>query len=79
MEFYLACLKTAFSPVVLLYAIGGVALGVTVGAIPGIGGTSTIALCLPMIPKMHPLGALGLLIGIYKGGTIGGANSAITF
>ena len=79
MEFYLACLKTAFSPVVLLYAIGGVALGVTVGAIPGIGGTSTIALCLPMIPKMHPLGALGFLIGIYKGSTFGGAISAITF
>ena len=79
MEFYLDCLRTAFSPIVLLYAIGGVALGVTVGAIPGIGGTTAIALSLPLIPKMDPAGALGFLIGIYKGSMFGGSISAITF
>ena len=62
----------AFQPIVILYALVGVTLGVTVGAIPGLSGDMAIAILLPLVYKVEPTLSLGLLIGIYKGSKLGG-------
>lgn len=72
-------LQGAFSLPVLLYTTVGVFLGITVGAIPGLSGDMAIALLLPLIYKVSPTSALGMLMGIYKGSMFGGSISAISF
>ncbi len=69
----------AFSLPVLTYTTVGVALGVTVGAIPGLSGDMAIALLLPVVFKLSPVASLGMLMGIYKGSMFGGSISAISF
>lgn len=79
MDFLFSVLQEAFVPEVIVFAMFGVFLGVTVGAIPGLTGDMTIALLLPFVYKLDPVPALGMLIGIYKGSMFGGAISAISF
>ena len=71
--------SSAFAPMTMLYALLGVVLGVTVGAIPGLTGDMAIAILLPFVYKVDPSMSLGLLIGIYKGSMFGGSISAISF
>ena len=63
----------------LLYTVLGVIVGVSFGAIPGLSGFLAIALVLPFTYFMHPVAAMALLLGIYKGGMFGGSISAVTF
>lgn len=79
MDFMFSVLQGAFVPEVIIFAMFGVFLGVTVGAIPGLSGDMAIALLLPFVFKLDPVPALGMLIGIYKGSMFGGAISAISF
>ena len=65
----------AFGP--LSAAIAGVAVGIFVGALPGLTGAMAIALLAPITFDMEPITAIAFLIGIYKGGTFGGSISAI--
>src|SRR3546814_20054610 len=51
-------------PVRLMYLVLGVAIGLTGGFLPGIGGTAGMALLLPLLFGMDPYGALALMIGI---------------
>lgn len=77
MEMILAGLMDALSPVSLFYVFIGVAVGVTIGAIPGINGPMAIALFIPLTYYMSPLAAIGFLVGLNKGAFFGGAISAI--
>ena len=61
----------------ILAIIVGMSAGITVGAIPGLGATMTIALLLPFTFSMKPVAAICMLLGIYKGSTYGGSISAI--
>ena len=76
---FLSILQAAFSPQVLLYAAIGVLIGVTAGAIPGISGTTVIALTIPFAYTMPGACALAFFIGCYKGSMFGGSISAISF
>ena len=61
-----------------LLAIGaGVAVGIFMGAIPGLHAAMAIALLSPITFGMQPITAIAFLTGIYKGGTYGGSISAI--
>ncbi|HAD58442.1 MAG TPA: hypothetical protein DCG12_04295 [Planctomycetaceae bacterium] len=64
------------SPLGLLLVVGGTALGIFVGAIPGLTGTMLIALTLPLTYGADPLLAMTLLISIYVGAISGGLISA---
>lgn len=75
----LAALQGAFSPLVMLYAFVGVVIGVTAGAVPGISGTTVIALTIPFSFTMPSSCALAFFIGCYKGSMFGGSISAISF
>ncbi|TBR41976.1 Tricarboxylate transporter family protein [Marinomonas agarivorans] len=67
----------AFTLTTLLYVMLGVVIGQFVGAIPGIGPVMAMAIAIPFSFVMSPLSAIGLLIGINKGGLVGGAIPAV--
>ncbi len=73
----LAGLGDAFTPLNLCFVLGGVVLGQFVGAMPGIGPVMTIAIAIPFTFALDPLPAIGFLVGVNKGGLIGGAIPAI--
>lgn len=62
---------------VLIIMLIGVPIGITLGAIPGIGGMVGVGVLLPLTFGMNPVPAIVLLISIYKGAILGGAFSAI--
>jgi len=77
MEMIIAGLLDSISPASLIFLFGGVAVGVLVGAIPGINGPMAIALFIPVTYYMTPLTAIGFLVGLNKGAFFGGAVSAV--
>ncbi|MCF0237651.1 MAG: tripartite tricarboxylate transporter permease [Sphaerochaetaceae bacterium] len=68
---------TALNPINILACVIGGALGIFVGAMPGIGSVSGCSLLLPITYKMNPTAAIIMLAGIYYGNMYGGAYSAI--
>ena len=73
----LAGLGDAFGWVNLCFVLLGVVVGQFVGAVPGIGPVMTMAIVIPFTFVMDPLPAISLLVGIGKGGLVGGAIPAI--
>lgn len=71
----------AFAAALTLYNLiaitGGVALGIIIGAIPGLGSVTALAVLIPLTYYMQPLAAIAFLVGVNKGGTSGGAIPAI--
>jgi len=55
----------------------GVAMGIIIGALPGLGPVAVIAIALPFTYLMNPLEAMMLLLGIYIGGIYGGSITGI--
>lgn len=74
-------LIVGFGHVLNLYTLTWVALGVTLGyvlgAIPGLGKATGVAVAIPLTFYLQPVAAISFLIGIAKGSTAGGAVSAI--
>jgi putative tricarboxylic transport membrane protein len=48
----------------LLYLVGGVFLGLTLGILPGLGGSAGLAILLPFVYGMDPGHALAMMIGL---------------
>jgi putative tricarboxylic transport membrane protein len=67
----------AFTPINLLFVVCGVMLGQFVGAMPGIGPVMAMAIAIPFTFVIDPLPAIAFLVGINKGGLVGGAVPAI--
>lgn len=71
----------AFQEVVItdaiVYLILGVALGVTFGIIPGLGGTTALALLIPFTYNMEPFDAMMLAGGVMGATSFGGSITAI--
>lgn len=61
----------------MMFLFIGTALGIVVGAIPGLTASMLIALTLPLTFHMDPVSAVTLLIGEYVGGISGGLIMAI--
>src|SRR5690554_765036 len=55
----------------------GLALGIIVGAIPGLTSDLGIILCIPLTYTLQPTVAILVLLAIYVGGTYGGSITAI--
>jgi putative tricarboxylic transport membrane protein len=60
-----------------LFVLAGVLVGQFVGAMPGIGPVMAMAIAIPFTFVLNPLPAIGFLVGVNKGGLIGGAIPAI--
>jgi putative tricarboxylic transport membrane protein len=74
-----------FDPLPMAMVFGGLMLGIVVGATPGLNGPFAMALSLPVLISIFGvsdealLPILAFLIGLMKGGTVGGAVPAILF
>ena len=73
----LAGLSDAVTLVNILYIIAGVTIGQIVGAIPGLSILMALAIAIPLTYSLDTLTAVAFLIGVNKGGTVGGAIPAI--
>ncbi len=70
-------LIAAVTPVNLLIVLFGTLIGVIIGALPGLGATTGIALLIPISYGMETSTALLLTAGIYMGAVYGGSITAI--
>jgi putative tricarboxylic transport membrane protein len=67
----------ALSPENLAFALIGAFLGTLLGAMPGIGPSTALALLLPVTFGMNPSTALVMLVAVYSGVMFGGRIPAI--
>ena len=73
----IAAAPTLLDPAVIIAMIAGTAIGIAVGALPGLSATMGIAVLIPLTFAMSPLVALGMIAGIYNGAMYGGSIPAI--
>ena len=69
--------EAAFTMTNLLFIAAGITLGIVIGAIPGLGSVTALAVLVPVTFYMSPVPAIAFLVGVNKGGTSGGAIPAI--
>jgi len=69
----------ALSPYNLIIGSVGVFLGIIIGILPGLGGTSGVAILLPLTFVMSPTSAIIFLTSIYWGALFGGVITSILF
>lgn len=65
------------SPGTLIFLLGGVVIGLVFGVIPGLGGTTALALLLPLTFGMQVINAFAMAGGIMGAVAMGGSVSAI--
>jgi putative tricarboxylic transport membrane protein len=73
----LDAIGSAAQPASLLAITIGTAIGIVIGALPGLTATMGMALLAPFTFFMPPTVGIPFLIGLYKGGTFGGSLSAV--
>lgn len=61
----------------MIYLLGGVVLGLLFGVIPGLGGTTALALLIPVTYSLEPLEAMYLAGGVMGATSFGGSITAI--
>ncbi|MFQ5468460.1 MAG: tripartite tricarboxylate transporter permease, partial [Kiloniellaceae bacterium] len=67
----------AFQPLNLVVVIFGCAVGLFIGAMPGLGSVNGVAILLPMTFLVPPTSAIIFLAALYYGAMYGGAISSI--
>ncbi len=77
MDALLSAVMYVFAPQHFLFLVLGTAMGILVGAIPGLSGSTGIILMLPFFPAMQPAEALLVMSGIFCGSMFGGSISSI--
>lgn len=77
MEHLIVGFQDVLNPVTIFWIATGVTIGYVLGALPGLGKATGVAVCIPLTLYLSPVAALGMLIGIAKGSAAGSAVSAI--
>lgn len=77
MDQFLAGLSILLDPTILAVILSGTVIGVIVGALPGLSGSTTTALLLPLTIGMGPTASIAFLGAIYCGANFGGSITAI--
>ena len=67
----------ALTPFNVLLAVAGVIMGTLIGALPGVGPASGVALLLPLTFGMSPTSGIILLAAIYAGSMYGGTITSV--
>ena len=65
------------SPVALLAVLLGTAIGIIIGALPGLGSVLAITMALPLTFVLAKEASISLILGLYCGSVYGGSISAI--
>ncbi len=68
---------TAGTPINLLWAFLGCALGTAIGVLPGLGPAVTVAMLLPITAQVEPTASMIFFAGIYYGAMYGGSTTSI--
>jgi putative tricarboxylic transport membrane protein len=68
---------TAATPVNLLWAFVGCAVGTAIGVLPGLGPAVTVAMLLPITAQVEPTASMIFFAGIYYGAMYGGSTTSI--
>ena len=68
---------TAGTPINLMWAFVGCALGTAIGVLPGIGPAVTVAMLLPITAQVEPTASMIFFAGIYYGAMYGGSTTSI--
>jgi putative tricarboxylic transport membrane protein len=77
LESTLAALQVLFTPGGALFLLLGVIIGLVFGVMPGLGGTTAIAILMPLTFSMEPNHAMALVGGIMGAVSAGGSITAI--
>ncbi|MFP6730287.1 MAG: tripartite tricarboxylate transporter permease [Alphaproteobacteria bacterium] len=77
LELLLGGFAIAFQPLNLGVALFGCAIGLFIGAMPGLGSVNGVAILLPMTFLVPPTAAIIFLAALYYGAMYGGAISSI--
>ncbi|MFC3127658.1 tripartite tricarboxylate transporter permease [Pseudoroseomonas globiformis] len=77
MDAFIGGMAILADPFTLFMILAGTVIGITVGALPGISGSTTIALMLPITLGMDPVVSLAFLGSIYCAANFGGSITAI--
>ena len=56
----------------LIAVFAGICVGIMIGSLPGLTATMGVALMVPLTFSLDPVTSICLLLGVYKGGTLGG-------
>lgn len=68
---------TAGTPVNLMWAFVGCAIGTGIGVLPGLGPAVTVAMLLPITSQVEPTASMIFFAGIYYGAMYGGSTTSI--
>ncbi len=69
--------SVALTPFNLLMAVAGVVIGMLIGALPGVGPASGVALLLPLTFGMNPTSGIIMLAALYAGSMYGGTITSV--
>ena len=69
--------SVAFTPFNLMMAVAGVMVGILIGALPGVGPPSGVAMLLPLTFGMDPTSGIIMLAAMYAGTMYGGTITAV--
>ena len=67
----------AFTPFNLMMAVAGVMIGMLIGALPGVGPPSGVAMLLPLTFGMDPTSGIIMLAALYAGTMYGGTITSV--
>jgi putative tricarboxylic transport membrane protein len=67
----------ALQPTYLMYSFAGAFLGTVVGVLPGVGSAGALAMLLPIVFVLDPLGSIIMLAATYTGVMYGGSTASI--
>ncbi|MDA3949390.1 MAG: tripartite tricarboxylate transporter permease, partial [Spirochaeta sp.] len=76
-DLYLAGLSYFANPMMFVYSLFGVFVGIVFGALPGLTATMTIAVFIPFTFGVPAVQSFAFLLGLYSGAVYGGSVSAI--
>ena len=74
---FITYIEAAFTPFNLAVSLGGLIIGIILGALPGLSSTFSCAVMLPVSFAMSPVSGLIFLGAVYMGSTYGGSFAAI--
>lgn len=73
---FMASIPEFLSGTSFLFLVIGITIGIVIGALPGVGPLLGVVMAVPFTFYMDPVSSMALLMGIYQGGSYGGALSA---
>lgn len=76
-DLYLTGLSYFANPLMFVYSLFGVFVGIVFGALPGLTATMTIAVFIPFTFGVPAVQSFAFLLGLYSGAVYGGSVSAI--